>query len=77
MQSKWYAHSDGRYSVKRNVWLPRVNPLNAELNTIRHLLALVGATIFSTLAGYGLTKLVIAVTDRNALGRPININHAQ
>ena len=28
-----------------------LNPLNAELNPIRHLLALVGATIFSTLAG--------------------------
>jgi hypothetical protein len=27
------------------------NPLNAELNPIRHLLALVGAAILSTLAG--------------------------
>ena len=28
-----------------------INPLNAELNPIRHLLALVGAAILSTLAG--------------------------
>jgi len=30
------------------------NPLNAELNPIRTLLALFGLTIFSTLAGKGL-----------------------
>jgi hypothetical protein len=35
-----------------------INPLNDELNPIRHLLALTGATILSTLAGLGLINIL-------------------
>ena len=47
--------------ISAETWVPTCQPifntLNAELNAIRHLLALVGATIFSMLAGYGLRRV--------------------
>jgi hypothetical protein len=32
-----------QYGIYRHKWIDHINPLNAELNPIRHLLALVGA----------------------------------
>jgi hypothetical protein len=43
---KYLGHRLKHYADKTEL-----NPLNAELNPIRHLLALVGATISSTIAG--------------------------